>query len=258
MDARAKSPSGGGGDRPPHPPPPQPVTIASDGLELAGLLYLPAGEPRGALLVCHGAGSRKENHQLMGEQAAAAGLAALTFDLRGHGQSDGVMDPHGWHDAVAAGESLLLRSGAPWLAARGASMGGCLLLQAAQARPGLFGALALLCPADGESLRRGLDRLEGPGAADDPYVARFDAPALRPFLARLDLVALARGLPRVLLAHARDDGDVPFAHSERLAAVLAPPTRFIVLDEGGHHGPGRSPQVARATIAWALEHGAAR
>ena len=234
------------------------MTIASDGLELAGLLYLPAGEPRGALLVCHGAGSRKENHQLMGEQAAAAGLAALTFDFRGHGQSDGVMDPHGWHDAVAAGELLLLRSGAPWLAARGASMGGCLLLQAARARPGLFGALALLCPADGESLRRGLDRLEGPGAADDPYVARFDAPALRPFLARLDLVALARGLPRVLLAHARDDGDVPFAHSERLAAVLAPPTRFIVLDKGGHHGPGRSPQVARATIAWALEHGAAR
>jgi uncharacterized protein len=235
---------------------PEPVTVTSDGLELAGLLYRSAVRPRGALLVCHGAGSRKENHQLMGEQAAAAGLAALTFDFRGHGQSGGVMDPQGWRDAAAAGDLLLRLSAAPWLAARGASMGGCLLLQAARARPGLFRSLVLLCPADGASLLRGLDRLQGPGAADDPYFARFDAAALRPFLARLDLVALARGLPRVLLAHARDDEEVPFAHSERLATVLAPPTRFIALDEGGHHGPGRSPEVARATIAWALEQAA--
>ena len=61
-----------------------------------------------------------------------------------------------------------------------------------------------------------------------------------------------RGLPRVLLAHARDDDAVPFAHSERLAAVLAPPSQFICLSEGGHHGPGRSPFVARATIDWVL------
>ena len=72
---------------------------------------------------------------------------------------------------------------------------------------------------------------------------------------RLDLVAAARGLPRVLLAHARDDEAVPFAHSERLAAVLAAPTRFIALDEGGHHGPGRSPEVARATLDWIVANG---
>jgi dipeptidyl aminopeptidase/acylaminoacyl peptidase len=59
----------------------------------------------------------------------------------------------------------------------------------------------------------------------------------------------------VLLAHSRDDDVVPFAHSERLAAVLAPPARFMRLDEGGHHGPGRSADVARATIAWVLAHG---
>lgn len=237
---------------------PSPVTVRSDGMDLAGLLFLPAERPRGALLVCHGAGSRKENHGVMGDQAVAAGLAALTFDLRGHGQSPGIMNPQGWHDAVAAGELLLRASGAPWLAARGASLGGCLLLQAAHARPRLFAALILLCPADGASLLRGLDRLEAGELRNDPYgAARFDAPALRPFLRRLDLVGLARGLPRVLLAHARDDDEVPFEHSERLAAVLASPTRFIALGEGGHHGPGRSPHVARATVEWAFEHGPA-
>jgi uncharacterized protein len=240
----------------PAPAAPHPLTIESDGVELAGRLFLPAGRPEGALVVCHGAGSRKENHEVMGEQAAAAGLAALTFDFRGHGGSGGALDPDGWRDAVAAGERLLAESGAPWLAARGASMGGCMLLLAARARPGLFRSLVLLCPADGASLLAGLDDFGAypeaaqAGAEDREYGGRFDGPALRPFLERLDLVAAATGMPRVLLAHARDDDAVPFAHSERLAAVLAPPTEFIALAEGGHHGPGRSPLVARATIDW--------
>ena len=250
-------------------PGPRPVAIESGGVELAGRLFLPAGRPEGALLVCHGAGSRKENHEIMGEQAADAGLAALTFDFRGHGESGGLMGPDGWRDSVAAGRRLRAESGAPWLAARGASMGGCMLLLAARARPGFFRSLVLLCPADGASLLAGLDELAwapkaGPGGPQeretaDPqardYTGRFDEAALRPFLEALDLVAAARGMPRVLIAHARDDDAVPFAHSERLAAVLAPPSKFIVLDEGGHHGPGRSPLVARATIEWATANG---
>lgn len=247
----------------PAPParPPEPVTIVSDGILLAGRLFRPAGSPRGALLVCHGAGSCKENHVLMGEQAAAAGLAALTFDFRGHGESEGEMGPDGWRDAVVAGERLLAESGAPWLAARGASMGGCMLLLAARARPGFFRSLVLLCPADGGSLLAGLDERDqesAPGGPQDrEYSARFDAAALRPFLTDLDLVVAARGVPRVLLAHARDDDAVPFSHSELLAGVLAAPSRFIRLDEGGHHGPGRSPYVACATIDWVLANGGA-
>jgi uncharacterized protein len=240
-------------------PRPEPVTVSSDGLALAGLLFRPAGPARGALLVCHGAGSRKENHAIMGEQAAAAGLAALTFDFRGHGESDGVTGPETWHDAVAAGEHLLAASGAPWLAARGASMGACFLVLAARDRPEFFRSLVLLCPADGDALLAGLDdleRLERAGDPDREYFGRFDADALRPFLRRLDLVAAARGLPRVLLVHARDDEAVAFAHSERLAAVLATPTRFLILEEGGHHAPGRSPEVARATLDWVLAHAA--
>ncbi len=65
---------------------------------------------------------------------------------------------------------------------------------------------------------------------------------------------MAAGLPRVLLAHARDDESVPFASSRRLAAVLAEPKRFIALTKGGHRGPQRSPEVARATIDWVLEN----
>ncbi|HSL94352.1 MAG TPA: alpha/beta fold hydrolase [Thermoleophilia bacterium] len=254
---------------------PQRVTIDSCGVPLAALLYLPDACPRGALLVCHGAGSRKENHVIMAEQAVAAGLAALPFDFRGHGESSGAMDADGSDDVIAAGDALLRLSGAPWVAARGASMGAMLLVLAARRRPDLLRSLVLLCPADGPSLLRGLDRAAGrdsrsaprpsggaaaaspadPSWPEDRYAGRFDEAALRPFLARLDLIAEARGLRRVLLAHARDDAEVSFDHSRRLAAVLEPPARFIVLAEGGHHGPGRSPDVARATLAWVLAHG---
>jgi uncharacterized protein len=242
-------------------PPPQPLTFASDGVRLAGRLFRPGGEPRGSLLVCHGAGSNKENHTIMGEQAAAAGLAALTFDLRGHGESQGVMGPSSWRDVIAAADTLRARSGAPWVAGRGVSLGGLLLLLAARAQPELFSSLVVLCPADGPVLLAGLDRIERATYAGDAgggYAARFDAATLRPALAGLDVAEIARGLPRVLLAHARDDEVVPFAVSERLSRVLAPPTELIVLESGGHHGPGRSPEVARATLEWIVGNVAAR
>ncbi|RPI28653.1 MAG: alpha/beta fold hydrolase, partial [Actinomycetota bacterium] len=176
---------------------PQPVTIDSGGVPLAALLYLPDAHVAGALLVCHGAGSRKENHVIMAEQTVAAGLAALLFDLRGHGESGGAMDDHGSDDVIAAGETLRRLSGAPWVAARGASMGAMLLVLAARRRPDLLRSLVLLCPADGRSLLRGLDRAAGrdaraapppsggpvaaspadPSRPDDRYGGRFDEAA---------------------------------------------------------------------------------
>jgi dienelactone hydrolase len=238
-----------------QPAGPRRLTVRSSGVPLAALLFLPAGAPRGGLLVCHGAGSTKENHAVMAEQAVAAGLAALVFDFRGHGDSGGVMDDGGADDVIAAAETLARESGAPWLAARGSSLGAHWLLRAAAERRHLFRALAALCPADEASLLAGLDHFVALAEAGGPGAelsGRFDVDALRRLWRTTDLIETAHGLRGVLLAHARDDEDVPFAVSERLAAVLAPPTRLIALDGGGHKGPQRSPEVARATIEWAL------
>jgi pimeloyl-ACP methyl ester carboxylesterase len=156
---------------------------------------------------------------------------------------------------VAAAEVLSREAHVPWLAARGSSLGAYWLLRAARARPDLFGALIALCPADEASLLAGLDRfvaLEATGDSDAAFAGRFDVAALRWLWRRTDLVKTARGLPNVLLVHARDDEEVPFAVSERLAAVLAPPMRLMALESGGHKGPPRSPEAARATIEWAF------
>jgi uncharacterized protein len=239
------------------PRPPHALTLASGGLLLPALLCLPHEQPPlGALLVCHGAGSCKENHLIMAEQAAGRGLAAMVFDFRGHGGAGGSMGAAAIDDVAIAARTLLSESGAPWLAGRGSSLGAFLLLLAARRDRELFRSLALLCPADSASLLRGLDHfveLDAAEGPDEPFHGRFDGISLRALLARADIYDAARGMPRVLLAHARDDQDVPFAVSERLAGLLARPTRLIALPAGGHKGPQRSPLVARATLDWAFE-----
>src|SRR5262245_27200715 len=71
------------------------VTFLSSGLKLAGVLHIPdghaAGAPLPAFLVLHGFGSNKDSG---GSTASARlltgfGYAALRFDMRGCGESDG-------------------------------------------------------------------------------------------------------------------------------------------------------------------------
>src|SRR5438309_2433284 len=64
-----------------------------DGLWLAGTLTMPAsGEAARAVVLAHSEGlDRDENglFPLLADELAAEGVAALRFDHRGHGESDG-------------------------------------------------------------------------------------------------------------------------------------------------------------------------
>lgn len=247
------------------------LSIDTAGPRLAALLFMPSETVHGALLVCHGAGSRKENHAVMGEQAAAAGLTALVFDFRGHGESGGRMDDGAAADVLAAAAALRATADPPWVAARGSSLGAYWLIRAAAAAPDVFRSLVLLCPADERSLLAGLDRFAEtptaskgsrttpgrpiPTAAGGGPPGRFDVKRLRALWRCSDLSATAAGMSGVLLAHARDDPDVPFSVSERLLRGLSPPKRLIAVPHGGHKAAQRSSTVARATIEWALARG---
>lgn len=73
---------------------PEAVEFFSDGIRLAGDLYVPpeanSAHPAPGVVVCHGFGGIKQF--FVGEIAAALcgfGYAALTFDFRGFGESDG-------------------------------------------------------------------------------------------------------------------------------------------------------------------------
>src|SRR3954452_14069331 len=109
---------------------PTPAGPAEQGVldGLAYTLWLPERPPLGGLVVLHGAGSCKENHHDMARAARAGGLAAVCFDMRGHGATGGVLDGRAIAD-VATIAQLLPRP----VALRGSSMGGYLSLAAASA-----------------------------------------------------------------------------------------------------------------------------
>ncbi len=188
---------------------------------LAYALFAPP-EPRGGVLVLHGAGSVKESHYGWARACRAAGLAALCFDLRGHGDSEGALGGGAVEDVMAM--AGLLPPGP--LALRGSSLGGCLALLAAE--PAGAGAVVAICPAESEALIRGL--------RDGAFDLRADGPGLTRLLAERDAGdALAAFARPVLLLHAEGDERVPVAHSRALAERFADPRSRLVVVPGGHH-----------------------
>src|SRR5918992_2261542 len=100
-----------------HPVPAPPQLGELDGLAYA--LFLPDGEPRAGVVILHGAGSAKESHFDFARGCRADGMAALAYDARGHGRSDGSFGPAAFDDVLRMAE--LLRSYVPRVALRGSS-----------------------------------------------------------------------------------------------------------------------------------------
>jgi uncharacterized protein len=191
-------------------------------------LWLPrSAEPRAGVVVLHGAGSTKENHHDFARAAIGAELAAIVFDQRGHGESEGAMDGRAIDDVVDMAALLRSRIGEPTaIALRGSSMGGYLALVSAAA----VGAAAVvaICPASDDGLRRGL--------SSGRFTFDADRPALDRFLADHEVTTAARMLEvPVLLLHAEGDEQVPVEHSRELARVLRSPRSRLITLPGGHH-----------------------
>jgi pimeloyl-ACP methyl ester carboxylesterase len=202
---------------------PTPAPPAERGVHegLAYSLWLPDKPPRGGMVVIHGAGSCKENHHDMARAARAAGLAAVAFDLRGHGETGGRLDGRALDD-VAAIASLLPRP----VALRGSSLGGWLAIAAAE-RAGAAAVVAI-CPASSPGLAEGLRS----GRLDVPV----DLAAAEALLAEHDLgLVVERSPTPLMLLHARGDETVPFEHSVELHRRSAADPKRLVLVPGGHH-----------------------
>src|SRR5918992_1269963 len=87
-----------------HPVPAPPQMGELDGLAYA--LFLPDGEPRAGLVILHGAGSAKESHFDFARGCRADGMAALAYDARRHGRSDGSFGPGAFDDPPAMAELM--------------------------------------------------------------------------------------------------------------------------------------------------------
>jgi alpha-beta hydrolase superfamily lysophospholipase len=63
--------------------------VTADGLNLATELWLPASAARAVVVLIHGFSAHSGNFRPVASAFAAAGLATLMFDSRGHGRSQG-------------------------------------------------------------------------------------------------------------------------------------------------------------------------
>ena len=204
---------------------------------LAYTLWLPRAPARGGVVVLHGAGSCKENHHDFARAALGAGLAAVAFDQRGHGDSDGALDGRVLEDVRAIATLLRARLGDPEapIALRGSSMGGYLAL--VSAGPVAAAAVVAVCPAGAEALRRGL--------AEGRFTFAADEGALDAFLAHHDEHdAIAELEVPVLLLHAEGDEQVPVEHSRELAR--ARPVEAEPPDRGSRRPPPLGPARPRS------------
>jgi fermentation-respiration switch protein FrsA (DUF1100 family) len=224
---------------------------------IAWSLFLPDGDgPWPAVIVLHGAGSRKENHADYARTAVAHGLAALTFDNRGHGETEGPLGDGVVND---------LRALAAWLAARpeidggrigvrGSSMGGLLAIHAAAGSEDVAAAVAI-CPAAewmlAEDVQRVIDGRPLPANSAMPEM-ELDAPALAAWLDSNDVEDAAErmGAKPLLLIHARGDEVVPYTQSEKLYERAAEPKRLLLLEGGHHRSAQHDPELQGESLRW--------
>jgi uncharacterized protein len=195
-----------------------PRTGVLDGL--AWGLFEPADEPVAGVIVLHGADSSKESHYDFCRLLRSHGLAAVSFDQRGHGESTGPLGTGAIDDIVKI--RTLLPEGPVGL--RGSSMGGWMAIASARA----VGAAAVvaICPATTAGMLRGV--------RDRRFDFAADGEALEELLGGFDLEAEASALgERLLLLHAEGDETVPVEASRALHAA-APGSRLVVTP-GGHH-----------------------
>ena len=218
-----------------HVEPPAEISVR-DGLSYA--LYLPPGEPAGGVVIVHGADSAKESHFDFARACRAAGLAAVAFDLRGHGASAGPLDGRVLDDVARVAEVL---PPGPRLV-RGSSLGGWIAITAG-ARIDAAGVVAI-CPASGDGLRRAL------------RAGRFGFPAdvgsLEAALAAADEVSAAAELgPRLMLQHAEGDEVVPVILSRALHDG-ADGSRYIEVPGGHHRSVQHDPELQAAAVRFLL------
>jgi uncharacterized protein len=200
-----------------------------------GLAYALFGaDCAGGVVVLHGAGSCKENHFDFARRLQAAGLAAVVFDQRGHGESEGALGASVFDDVAAVAQ--LLPPGP--VALRGSSMGGFVALMAgARMRAD---AVVAICPATGAMLARGLDERE--------FDFRADEDGLRALLLAADEGAAARALgARLMLQHAEGDERVPVEGSRELHAA-AQGSRLVAVPGGDHRSVQHDPELQAQAV----------
>ncbi len=214
--------------------------VTSDGVRIHGW-FLPASEPRGAVLVCHGNAGSIEHRIVTAQGFLDMGWSVLLFDYRGYGASEGTPSEEGTYlDAVAAHDHLTATEGfAPsCIALYGESLGTAVAIELARRRP-----VACLIA---ESAITSVPDL---GAELYPFFpVRWLARYRYDSRSKLDSLRIP-----MLFVHSPADEIVPVHHGRTLHALAGERATLLVTD-GLHNDGGFLRRAAwRAEVAAFLE-----
>ena len=213
---------------------------------LAYRTWLPESPPPWpAIVIVHGAGSRKENHADFARLAASFGWAALAYDQRGHGESLGEMSPTAVNDAIAMARLLAQREEVDpgRVCLRGSSMGAFIAIHAAAVSKAVAAVIAI-CPPGERMLLDGL--------LNDPLEMRADQAALEPWLQEHDLreaVELMGEKPLIVL-HARGDDEVPADWSQELYERAIEPRKLVIVPGGHPRSVQHDAELQTTALRW--------
>jgi len=268
----------------------QEVEFASGGERLYGKAFVPSVgfSPFPGVVLCHGLTADHRGMVEAARELARRGVAALTFNLRGHGAGSSVCGQGMLEDVPAAYRCLASfpQVDGERIALVGHSMGAKLALRAAEELTTISTLVLLACPADIRAEEREEFRQFCRNIAQDPegyseyprdgalpWSAGWERP-LGPLWMWLtgqrlrinwqewgEIWEQIQGreiLPRmeycpVLFAHCRGDRNVGYGASESLYQMASPPKKLLLWEGGSHSAPIQVGKLRREWIDWLIE-----
>lgn len=186
--------------------------------------HIPAANPRGAVLFCHGNSGNLSNCLETAMVFHRLGMNFFVFDYRGYGNSTGSPDEEGtYRDAEAAWETLTRELGEKpeRVVLFGRSLGGAVAAELAVRRP----AAAMIVEASFPSL------LEVAALTHPRIPAAWFLSSRYEAARRVAAVSCPK-----LFIHSRDDDFIPLELGEKLFRAAAEPKKFLLIH--GSHGEG--------------------
>jgi dipeptidyl aminopeptidase/acylaminoacyl peptidase len=228
------------------------VILSADEIMLAGEVFLPddCSGVYPAICLCHGIPAVPYNPEEKGgypELAARfcrAGFAALVFNFRGCGPSQGNIDMPGWtNDLESAIDFLhmLPEVDRNKIYLLGSSGGAAACIYAAAHNKRVSAVATLACPAEfdfmagGQTAESLVTRFREIGIIKDVDFPPSTKKWLEGFKAVAPIEYVGKISPKpLLLVHGESDDVVPVEHVERLYARAGQPKEKIILTGAGH------------------------
>lgn len=234
---------------------------------LSGVMHHPAaGDPAGAVILCHGMESDKNSEKLifLGRQLAQSGVLTLRFDFAYVGESSGKFEEitySGEVDDLQAAYALVRSRRPGKTAILGSSMGGTVALLFAAQEPTVAGLVTVAAPLHPEKFPRRIltdAQLQGWRERGFTYYhgQRLNVSLLED-LDRLNVAAAARAVScPVLILHGDADEVVPVEEAYELSNCLANSKRLSILKDTDHRfsNPAVMQKAIEEASAWLMDH----